>query len=82
MEYDEPFEGFGPLMARDRARDPNRRFKDDEVIDLERTRKLKEFRTEAYGDSRVIPVPLRPLSKAEIATRLNAKHIAGPKWTE
>jgi hypothetical protein len=80
MEYDEPFEGFGPLMAKDRARDPNRVFKNDDVIDFTRTKKLKEMRTEMFGDSRVIPVPVRPLTKAEIAERLNAKRIAGPDW--
>lgn len=67
-------------MARDRARDPNRTFKNDEVIDLLRTKQLKELRQET-GQGGLIPVPLRPLTKAEIGERLNKpKLIAGPGW--
>ncbi len=79
MEYDEPFEGFGPAMAKDRARDPNRVFKNDDVIDFARTKKLKSLRQET-GQGGIIPVPVRPLTKAEIAERLDAKRIAGPDW--
>lgn len=79
MEYDEPFEGFGPLMARDRSRDPNRQFKNNDVIDFVRTKQLKQLRQET-GQGGIVPVPVRPLSKAEIRERLNPKLIAGPGW--
>lgn len=78
-EDDEPFEGFGPLMAKDRSRDPNRQFKNDDVIDFVRTKKLKELRAE-IGVGGIIPVPVRPLTKAEIHERVNPKLIAGPGW--
>ena len=67
-------------MAKDKSRDPNRQFKNDEVIDLTRTRMLKELRQET-GQGGIIPVPLRPLTKAEIGERLSKpKLIAGPGW--
>lgn len=80
--YDEPFEGFGPLlkMARDRANEDQRKFKNDDVIDFTRTKMLKELRQET-GQGGIVPVPLRPLTKAEIGQRLNKpKLIAGPGW--
>lgn len=67
-------------MAKDRSRDPNRQFKNDEVIDFTRTKQLKELRQET-GQGGIIPVPLRKLTKAEIGERLNKpKLIAGPGW--
>lgn len=68
-------------MAKDRARDPKRQFKNDDVIDLGRTRALKELRMETGQGSKVIPVPLRPLEKSEIMQRLkHTRLIAGPGW--
>lgn len=66
-------------MAKDRSRDSNRQFKSDDVIDFTRTKMLKELRQET-GQGGIIPVPLRPLTKAEISERVKPKLIAGPGW--
>ena len=66
-------------MAKDRSRNSERQFKNDDVIDLTRTRMLKELRAET-GQGGIIPVPVRKLTKAEIHERIAPKLIAGPGW--
>lgn len=81
--YDEPFEGFGPLLmaARDRSNDKKRVFKSDRVIDLHATRVMKDI------TGKMRPIEASPSHKHEDEAleignsgRKGPRLIAGPGW--
>jgi hypothetical protein len=79
--YDEPFEGFGPVLmaARDRSNDKNRVFKSDRVIDLRATRVMKDI------TGKMRPIEASSSHKHEdeaidMGNSFGPRLIAGPGW--